>query len=100
MTTVRDNPARRRYEILEEDRVLGFAAYQKTDELVVFTHTEVEPALEGRGIGSQLVRGALDHVRTLELAVLPICPFVSAWMARNPEYAELDYRQPSSHVTD
>jgi predicted GNAT family acetyltransferase len=100
VTTVRDSPADRRYEIVDEDRVLGFAAYQKTDELVVFTHTEVEPALAGRGIGSQLVRGALDHVRTLGLSVLPVCPFVQDWMARNPEYAELDYRRPESHVTD
>lgn len=97
---VRDVPERHRYEIVEDDRVLGYAAYQRTDELVVFTHTEVEPALEGRGIGSELIRGALDHVRTLGLPVLPICPFVEAWMARNPEYAELDYRRPDSHVTD
>jgi hypothetical protein len=42
----------------------------------------------------------LDHVRTLGVAVLPICPFVQAWMARHPEYVDLDYRSPASRVTD
>jgi GNAT superfamily N-acetyltransferase len=48
--------------------------------VIVFTHTEVDPSLEGQGIGGALVRGALDHVRNLGLRVLPICPFVQAWM--------------------
>jgi uncharacterized protein len=56
--------------------------------------------MEGQGIGGQLVRGALDHVRTLGLAVLPLCPFVHAWMLRHPDYVDLDYRQPTSKVTD
>ena len=98
--TVVDAPERHRYEALADGDTLGFAAYQKTDELVVFTHTEVHPSLEGQGIGGTLVRGALDHVRTLGLPVLPLCPFVQAWMLRHPEYADLDYRRPTSKVTD
>ena len=95
-----DAPDQQRYEIVRDGTVLGFAAYQKTDRLVVFTHTEVSPSLEGQGIGGQLVRGALDHVRTLGLQVLPICPFVQAWMSRHPDYGDLDYRHPPSGVTD
>ncbi len=95
-----DAPERQRYEALREGNVLGFAAYQKTDELVVFTHTEVDPAVEGQGVGDALVRAALDHVRGLGLRVLPICPFVQSWMARHPEYADLDYRSPGSSVRD
>ncbi|GGM52687.1 N-acetyltransferase [Micromonospora sonchi] len=95
-----DVPERQRYEVVRDGEALGFAAYQKTDQLVVFTHTEVDPSLEGQGIGGRLVRGALDHVRGLGLAVLPICPFVQAWMARHPEYLDLDYRRPASHATD
>lgn len=100
MATVRDNPARLRYEIVRDGRVLGYAAYQKTDALIVFTHTEVDPSVEGQGVGGELIRGALDHVRTLGLPVLPICPFVQGWMARHPDYLDLDYRQPPSKVTD
>jgi predicted GNAT family acetyltransferase len=98
--TVVDSPERQRYEIVRDGEVLGFAAYQRTDRLVVFTHTEVDPSLEGQGIGSKLVRGALDDVRTTGLRVLPICPFVHRWMAGHPDYADLDYRSPGSNVTD
>ena len=99
-TELRDAPERNRYEAVRGGEVVGFAAYQKTDELIVFTHTEVDPSLEGHGVGGTLVREALDHVRGLGLRVLPICPFVQAWMVRHPEYADLDYRQPPSRVTD
>lgn len=95
-----DVPDRERYEIVRDDTVLGYAAYQKTAQLIVFTHTEVDRSMEGQGIGGQLVRGALDHVRTQGLPVLPICPFVQAWMARHPDYTDLDYRRPPSTVTD
>jgi uncharacterized protein len=97
---VLDAPERRRYEAVRNGEVVGFAAYQKTDELIVFTHTEVDPSLEGQGVGGTLVRGALDHVRGLELRVLPICPFVQTWMRRHPEYLNLDYRRPPSRTTD
>ncbi len=95
-----DAPERKRFEAVRDGTVLGFAAYQKTDELMVFTHTEVDPSVEGQGIGGSLVRGALDQARSLGLRVLPICPFVQAWMARHPEYVDLDYRRPASTVTD
>jgi uncharacterized protein len=97
---VLDAPEHHRYEALRDGNLIGFAAYQKTDDLIVFTHTEVDPSMEGQGIGGQLVRGALDHVRTLGLAVLPLCPFVHAWMLGHPDYVDLDYRQPTSKVTD
>ncbi|HET9859281.1 MAG TPA: GNAT family N-acetyltransferase [Nocardioidaceae bacterium] len=95
-----DAPERKRFEAVRDGTVLGFAAYQKTDELMVFTHTEVDPSVEGQGIGGSLARGALDQARSLGLRVLPICPFVQAWMARHPEYVDLDYRRPASTVTD
>ena len=99
-TEVVHAPDRQRYEIVRDDTVLGYAAYQNTDQLIVFTHTEVDSSVEGQGIGGELVRGALDHVRSLGLSVLPICPFVQAWMVRHEEYADLDYRRPASKVTD
>jgi predicted GNAT family acetyltransferase len=99
-TQVVDVPGRQRYEIVRDGATLGYAAYQKADQLIVFTHTEVDPTLEGQGIGGGLVQGALDDVRRQGLPVLPICPFVHAWMARHPDYADLDYRRPRSQVTD
>lgn len=97
---VSDVPERQRFEAVLAGEVVGFAAYQKTDQLIVFTHTEVAPSLEGQGVGGALIRDALDQVRKLGLRVLPICPFVQAWMLRHREYADLDYRAPASKVTD
>jgi uncharacterized protein len=97
---VMDNAQSQRYEIRRDGRTLGFAAYQKADRLIVFTHTEIEPGLEGQGLGSRLVRGALDDVRAQGLPVLPICPFVQQWMSRHPDYLDLDYRRPDSRVSD
>jgi predicted GNAT family acetyltransferase len=97
---VSDNPELHRYEIRRDGQLLGFAAYQKANRLIVFTHTEIEPAMEGQGIGSQLVRAALDDVRAQGLPVLPICPFVQQWMSRHPDYLDLDYRRPDTRATD
>lgn len=91
---------RHRFEAVVDGQVVGFAAYQKTDELIVFTHTEVHSSLEGQGVGGGLVREASDQVRGCGLRVQPICPFVAAWMVHNPEYADLDYRRPASKVID
>jgi len=86
-------PERNRYEAVRGGEVLGFAEFHRTDELVVFTHTEIDPQFEGEGVGGALVRGALDHVRQLGLKALPVCPFVQAWLHRHPDYADLDYRR-------
>jgi predicted GNAT family acetyltransferase len=98
--TVTRNDDESRYEVRRGDDLLGFAAYQATPELVVFTHTEVFPGSEGQGVGSTLVRGALDDVRARGLRALPVCPFVQAWIKRHDDYADLDYRAPRSTATD
>ncbi|NLG20885.1 MAG: N-acetyltransferase [Actinomycetales bacterium] len=85
-------PERSRFEAVRDGSVLGFAEFHRTDELVVFTHTEVDPEHEGQGVGGALVRGALDQVRAEGRKALPVCPFVQAWLRRHPDYADLDYR--------
>jgi predicted GNAT family acetyltransferase len=57
--------------------------------IVTFTHTEVPYALQGQGIASRLVHGALEQVRTKGLKVIPRCSFVSAYIARHPEFDDL-----------
>jgi predicted GNAT family acetyltransferase len=52
-------------------------------------HTEVPKELEGRGIGSALVRGLLEIARAQGLKVQAVCPFVKAYLDRHPEYADL-----------
>jgi predicted GNAT family acetyltransferase len=89
-----------RYEARRDDHVVGFAEYQKSPEVVVFTHTVVEPAFEGHGIGSALIQAALDDVRQQRLAVVPLCPFVESWIERHPDYRDLLYERPQSEVSD
>ena len=98
-TMVIDVPARQRYEIVRDGAVLGHAAYRRDGRTVVITHTEVDPALARRGLGGQLVRGALDDVRSQGLFVRPACPFVRAWIVQHPEYADLagQHRSRSTH---
>lgn len=84
-----DVPERGRYEARIGERTVGFAEYQRSDDLVVLPHTEVDPAYEGQGVGSALARAALDDIRERGAAVDPRCPFIASYIDRHPEYADL-----------
>ena len=87
------NPAEHRYEAHLDGELAGFAAYDLTDRLVIFTHTEVDPRFEGHGVGSALARFALDDVRaTGTHRVLALCPFIKSWIGKHPEYEDLLHR--------
>ena len=86
---VRENPDEQRYEAWLDGELAGFTVYRQRPGLVAFMHTEVDDAFEGRGVGSSLVRGALDDVRRRGLEVLPFCPFVNAYLEKHREYADL-----------
>lgn len=99
--SVTNNLEQNQYEAHIDTTRVGRAEYQLTPNLIVFTHTEVDPAYEGRGVGSALARFALDDVRADgQREVLPLCPFIKAWIARHPEYAPLVFGQPSSKGRD
>ena len=87
--TVRDDPEAHRYEIREDDALLGIAAYHPRGNTLVFTHTEVDQDSGRSGLGSTLVRAALDDVRSRGLTVVPQCPFVRGWIDRHQDYADL-----------
>ena len=86
--TVRDDPARQRYE-LEVDGGLAFIDYLRDGGKVVMTHAEVPLPLRGGGIGAALVKGALALVRERGEKVVPLCPFVVQYMRRHPETHDL-----------
>jgi predicted GNAT family acetyltransferase len=87
---VTDNPGESRFEAHVEGELAGFAAYDSADDLIVFTHTEVFDAFEGKGVGSALARGALDAVRADGTRkVLPRCRFIRGWIEKHPDYADL-----------
>jgi predicted GNAT family acetyltransferase len=87
--TVTDAPDSSRYELRDGDRLLGLAAYQRRGTRVVFTHTEVDDDEERSGLGSRLVRAALDDVRGRGQTVVPLCSFVAGWIQRHPDYQDL-----------
>ncbi len=78
-----------RYEITVDGEHAGYAFFELHHGVVVFTHTEVDDAFEGKGIGSQLARAALDDVRSRGLKARPLCPFIKAWIEKHPDYQEL-----------
>lgn len=91
--TVADNAGQRRYEARQGSEVVGFITYRLHPGRMTLIHTEVAAALEGKGIASQLVAGALDDIRRRGLTIVPICPFVRAYLRRHPEYADLVARK-------
>ena len=89
-TTVRDNPDESRYELVVDGRLAGIAQYRLNSERITMYHTEVEPEFEGRGLGDELARAALDDVRRRGLVLVPLCPFIAAFIRRHPgEYLDL-----------
>ena len=86
--SVRDNTERRRFE-LDADGHIAFSEYRRDGGVLTIMHTEVPPALNGKGIGSALVRGLLDIARAQGLKVAPKCPFVAGYFDKHPEYADL-----------
>ena len=94
--TVRDNPAELRYEALADGAVVGEIRYRLEPGVVVLVHTDVAPSAEGTGVGSRLVEGALDDIRARGLRVVPVCPFVAAYIRRHPEDANLVGADPAT----
>ncbi len=105
---VRDVPSEDRFEARDADgALLGIVTYyrepgeqpgeqpggqpggQGQPGLLVLTHTEVEEAAEGNGVGSRLAHDALEHARATGQQIVALCPFVRAYLTRHPEYQDL-----------
>ena len=87
--TVRDNPEQHRFEIDLGDGSLAIADYTLPEGKIMFTHTEVPPAHEGKGLGTMLIKFALAAARERGLQVIPICPFFAAYMQKHAEVQDL-----------
>ena len=88
-TEVRDVPDQSAYEVTVDGGHAGWAYYSRGQGEVVFTHTEVDDAFEGQGVGSALARGALDDARARGEQVLPRCAFIAGWIAHHEDYLDL-----------
>jgi predicted GNAT family acetyltransferase/glutaredoxin len=82
-------PESHRYELHLDGERIGELAYRQRNDRISFTHTNVDPAYEGRGFGSRLAEAALGDARRRGLAVVPLCPFIAWFVEQHPEYADV-----------
>ena len=83
-----NNPSEHRYQLAVDGHIAA-TYYKLADGVITFVHTVVPPELGGKGIGSKLIKGALDQVRTDGLKVIPECPFVKAFIEKHADYQDL-----------
>jgi predicted GNAT family acetyltransferase len=88
MTNVRDNKVQNRFE-LDVGDAIAFANYRQTPSAVIITHTETPRGLRGRGIASELVKGALELIRADGRQVIAGCGFVVDYLRKHPEFADI-----------
>jgi len=88
---ITDNVDKHRFEITADGQLAGFAEYRdRGSSTRAFTHTEIKPEFEGRGLASELIKAVLADARANGLHVLPYCPFVRAYIAKHrDEYVDL-----------
>jgi predicted GNAT family acetyltransferase len=86
MLEIVNDEAARRWQARLDGELAGYAEYRATSTRIVFTHTVVEARFEGRGVGSRLARAALDDGVARQLRIVPICPFIHAYLERHREY--------------
>ncbi len=77
------------YVLLVNGQSLGAAYYQEEDDRLIFTHTEVDPSLKGKGLGSQLARGALDDAKDRGKKIVPVCEFIAAYVGKHSEWDDV-----------
>jgi predicted GNAT family acetyltransferase len=87
--SVTDHPEAARYELTVDGEGVGFVTYRQSPGVIALLHAEVDPTRERRGLGSALVRGALEDARARGLAVRPVCPFVRSFIENHTEYRDL-----------
>lgn len=85
----RDNPEAHRFEARLDGEVAAFAEYNVLKNGLLFTHTEVLPQHEGKGVGSRLAKYALEQVRERGTHAIPVCQFIAGYIRKHPEYVDL-----------
>jgi hypothetical protein len=87
--TVHRNDSAHRFEAMLDGELAGYLNYRERDGQVTLIHTETLDGFEGRGVGSAVARFALDDVRARGAKAVAICPFVSSYLAKHPEYDDI-----------
>jgi predicted GNAT family acetyltransferase len=92
-TEVQHLPGQNRYVFVKDGEQVGLTDYRLHGNAMHITHTEIDPHLRGSGLGSEMVEGVLEQIRTdTQYRVIAECPFVVDWLDQHPEYHELETR--------
>ena len=84
-----DNETESRYELLDGERIIGFAEYKLTPERILFTYIDINPDIQGRGLGGRLTEAALQDCRARGLKVAARCPFIVDYLKEHSEYDDI-----------
>lgn len=88
--TIRSNPRRHRYDLLDGETVIGRAHWVPYDspggEQRIFFHTVVDDDYSGQGLASRLARFALDDTIEAGVPIVPVCPYIASWLQKHPDY--------------
>ncbi|QPC85228.1 N-acetyltransferase [Phototrophicus methaneseepsis] len=87
---VKNNPEKNRFEVILGDQI-AMVQYMIAGKNIVFTHTEVPPEFEGKGIAGKMARVALDFAKDEGYRVQALCPFIAAYVRRHPEYQTITW---------
>lgn len=87
--SVAEDGGQSRFEIRVDGELAGFTTYEQREGAYAFLHTEIDPAYEGRGLGSRLIGDTLDQVRDRGASIQPHCSFVRGFVERHPDYLDL-----------
>lgn len=85
MNVFTNNTTRSRYELVTDGHV-SFVEYMLPGRIMILSHTEVPKALEGKGVGSKIIKLVLEDAKKLGLKVIPLCPFAASYIKRHPEW--------------
>lgn len=91
---VEHNAEKYRYELFVGDTLAGFAQYHDSGNRIVFTHSEVDDAFSGQGLGKVLAGGALDDAVAREKVIVPLCPFIARYLNKNSDRYEGHVQAP------
>lgn len=88
--TVGEVPEKGRFEARDDaGELAGVVTYQVTEPIIAYTHTKVDPAFEGQGVGSLLARAVMEDAKGRGRTVVPMCPFLAEWLEKHPEYDKI-----------
>jgi uncharacterized protein len=85
-TKVVHNREQLRYEVYADGKLAGFTQYYRTGDRVVFTHTEIDGAFSGQGLGKVLAGEALDDVVAGGKVIVPMCEFIAGYLRKTDKY--------------